>query len=92
MFNYPSHLDPSVISQLENYIIEICSTCPNISSLKTASAPIWTWASAVLKKDVSELRREIEAHETDEHFPNPYLEEKGHLLKLPLIILAKMNS
>ena len=90
-FSFPSHLDHSVISDLENFIIEICNTCPNLESMTSASRPVWDWASLTLGRSESELRREIESHEADEHFPNPYLEEKDHLLKLPLILLERIN-
>ena len=92
MFSYPAHLDHSVISELENQIIEICNTAKNLDHIKVASAPVWNWACDILHCSVSELRREIESHEADEHFPNAYLEEKDHLLKLPLILLEKTNS
>lgn len=92
MFTFPAHLDHSVVSDLENYIIEICNTCPNLESISVSSKSIWTWATEVLHKPEAELRHEIETHELDEHFPSPYLEEKDHLLKLPLLLLEKINS
>lgn len=91
VFSYPDHIDYSTVSELENFIIEVCSTCPNYDSIVSASRPVWDWASRVLKKSVLELRLEIESHEADEHFPNKYLEEKDHLLKLPLLLLETIN-
>lgn len=92
MFSYPAHIDYSVVSELENTIIEICNTCPNLESITSTSQPIWNWATQILQKTEAELRREIESHETDEHFPNQYLEEKDHLLKLPLLLLEKISK
>jgi hypothetical protein len=92
MFSYPTHLDHQVVSDLESFIIEICNTCPNLEAITSASNPIWNWAGQLLHKTEGELRVEIESHEADEHFPNPYLEEKDHLLKLPLILLEHINQ
>jgi hypothetical protein len=91
-FSYPAYIDRTVISELENAIIEICTTCKTLEEIKTQSASIWSWASKVLAKSNDELRFEIESHEQDESFPDPYLEEKDHLLKLPLLILEKINN
>lgn len=91
-FSYPAYLDRSVISELENAIIDICTNCKTVEEIKTQSSSIWSWAGKVLSKPIDELRFEIESHEQDESFPDPYLEEKDHLLKLPLLILEKLNN
>ncbi len=92
MFSYPAYLDRSVVSELEDQIIDICNSCPALDDLISSSAPVWEWACRILKMSASELRHRIETHETDEQFPSAYLEEKDHLLKLPLILLEKINS
>jgi hypothetical protein len=92
LFSFPNYLDHSVISELENHIIDICNSCTNYEDIITASVPIWDWACVILKKEPQELRFEIETHETDEQFHNPYLEEKDHLLKLPLLLLKTVNN
>jgi hypothetical protein len=92
MFQYPAYLDHSVISDLENLIIEICNTCPGLDQLVNTASPVYEWAGKILHKTLPELRHEIESHEADEHFPNQYMEEKDHLLKLPLILLEHINN
>jgi hypothetical protein len=92
IFSFPAHLDHSVISELENYIINICNSCPTLENITAGSAPVWDWASRILQKNPAELHHEIETHEAGEHFNNPYLEEKDDLLKLPLILLEKLNT
>jgi hypothetical protein len=92
LFSFPNYLDHSVISELENHIIDICNSCTNYDDIFTAAAPVWDWACAILKKEPQELRFEIETHETDEQFPTAYLEEKDHLLKLPLLLLKVANT
>jgi hypothetical protein len=91
MFSSSAHLDPSVISELENQIIAICNSCPTLDQLVSSAQPIYDWACETLHKSLPELRHEIATHETDEQFPNQYLEEKDHLLKLPLILLEHLN-
>ncbi len=91
-FSFPEYLDRSVISELENSIISICNENKELESFSSASAPLWNWASQILSKSPQELRHLIEVHESDEHFANKYQEEKDHLLKLPLLILEKINS
>jgi len=92
MFSYPAHLDHPVISELEDQIIEICNSCPALDSLVSSAQPLYDWACKILNKDMAHLRHEIETHETDEQFANQYLEEKDHLLKLPLILLSHINN
>jgi len=92
MFNYPTHLDYSVVSELENHVIEILNTCPNIDSLVSTAQPLYAWAGNILQKHPDELRHDLFTHETHEHYPNLYLQEKDHLLKLPLILLEKINN
>ena len=91
-FSCPQYLELSIVSELENAIIEICETCSDLTSFELAATPIWNWASQILAKSPEELRHEIETHETDEQFSDKYHEEKDHLLKLPLLILEKINS
>jgi len=91
LFSFPNYLDASSVSELENSIIDICNTCKTYDEIKAASAPIWDWTSRVLQKPPDELRHEIETHETDEVFPDDYREEKDHLLKIPLLLLEKLN-
>jgi hypothetical protein len=91
-FSFPNYLDSSVISELENSIIDICNKNRDFEHLLTASAPLWSWAGSVLNKTPQELRHEIETHEADEHFSDQYHEEKDHLLKLPLLFLERINS
>ncbi len=90
-FAYPDYINPSVVSSLENAVIEICNSCHNFDQFKTDADPLWQWAGQVLHKSTEELRREVETHSTDEHFSDPYQEEKDHLLKLPLILLEEIN-
>lgn len=92
MFAFPARLDHAVVSDLENHIIDICRTAGDYESIRTASAPVWDWAVKILHKNEAELRHLIESHEADEHFPNQFLEEKDHLLKLPLVLLEKINN
>jgi hypothetical protein len=92
LFSFPDYLDNSVVSELENHIIDICNSCTTIEDIITAGTPVWDWACMVLKKDSRELRLEIENHETDEQFSTQYLEEKDHLLKLPLLLLKAVNT
>ncbi|OGD09619.1 hypothetical protein A2397_00955 [Candidatus Amesbacteria bacterium RIFOXYB1_FULL_44_23] len=92
MFSFPVHFDHSVISELENHIIEICNTCKTYPDISAAAAPVWDWASKIIPEPIAELRHEIESHEADEHFPDQYSEEKDHLLKIPLLLLEHINS
>jgi hypothetical protein len=92
LFSFPNYLEPSVISDLENHIIDICNSCKTVEEITAAASPIWVWAGQILKKDLAELRTEIETHEADEQFPDQYLEEKDHLLKLPLLLLQEANK
>ena len=90
-FSFPHRLNHAAVSHIENHIIELCRAYATYEDLCAASAPLWHWACQTLHKSPGELRHEIETHETDEHFPTPYLEEKDHLLKLPLLLLEKIN-
>jgi hypothetical protein len=90
VFSFPAYLDHQVISELENHIIDICNSCQTFEQINTASAPIWDWACSVLQTNIRELKSET--HESHEHFSDAYLEEKDHLLKLPLILLEKVNT
>jgi hypothetical protein len=92
LFSFPDYLESSVISELENHIIDICNSCTSLEDLLSATSPVWEWAGRILNKPLDELRSEIESHETDEQFPDQYLEEKDHLLKLPLLLLQEVNS
>ena len=92
LFSFPDYLDHSVIGDLENHIIDICNSCTTYEDIITAGTPVWDWACVILKKEPQELRFEIETHETSEQFPTPYLEEKDHLLKLPLLLLKATNT
>lgn len=91
-FSYPNYLEPSIISELENSVIEICNTCKNYLDISRESAPLWQWAGTLLKKTPEELRHEIETHEADEHFLDAYNEERDHLLKLPILLLEHINN
>jgi hypothetical protein len=91
IFSFPAHLDHSVVSELENYIINICNSCPTLENITASSAPVWDWASQILQQNPAELHHEIEIHESGEHFADPYLAEKDDLLKLPLLLLEKIN-
>jgi hypothetical protein len=92
LFNFPNYLDHSVISELENHIIDICNSCSTSDEIIAAATPVWEWAGKILNKNLEDLRFEIETHETDEQFPTQYLEEKDHLLKLPLLLLKVTND
>jgi hypothetical protein len=92
IFSFPDFLDHQVVSELENHIIDICNSCSSYEQITSASIPLWQWASQILGRDPKELRTEIETHYSDEQLSSPYLEEKDHLLKLPLVLLEKINS
>ncbi len=92
LFSYPTKIDHNVIYDLENHIIDICNSCTTAEEIIAAGTPLWDWASGMLQKDPQTLRFEIETHETDEQFPTVYLEEKDHLLKLPLLFLKMINN
>lgn len=92
IFSFPPHLDHYAISELENHIIDICNSCHTYEEIVSASQPLWDWACIILHQDPKELRHNLETHDANEHFSDPYLEEKDHLLKLPLLLLEKINS
>jgi len=86
------HLTIDHVKQLEAQVIHVCNHCKTLDELAHTSQPLWDWASQVLNISVDKLRGEIEAHETDEQFTDSYLEEKDHLLKLPLVLLEHLNQ
>jgi len=87
----PPTLTTDTIRQIEDEILLVCRHCRTPEELEEAGIPIWDWACTVLQKPLDSLRVDIESHETDEQFPNKYLEEKDHLLKIPLLLLDKLH-
>lgn len=85
-------LTVTAIHDLEEKVIVVCNSSATLEELQASGKPLWDWACEVLEKPLDELRHEIETHETDENFPTEYLEEKDHLLKLPLVLLEELNS
>lgn len=86
------HLNIDHVKELEAKVIAICTHCRTLDDLTAASTPLWDWVSEALDISPDKLRGEIEAHETDEQFATQYLEEKDHLLKLPLVLLEHLNQ
>ena len=86
------HLTIDHVKQLEAQVIQVCNNCKTLDDLQSTSAPLWHWACEVLNTSLDHLRGEIAAHETDEQFDTIYLEEKDHLLKLPLVLLEHLNQ
>jgi hypothetical protein len=86
------HLTLDHVKQLEAQVIAICNHCTTLEELTSAGNPLWDWACQVLNTTPDKLRGEIESHETDEQFASKYLEEKDHLLKLPLVLLEHLNQ
>ena len=91
MPNLPDELTVASIHHVEDLVIAICNASTTPHQLLLSAHPIWEWACHKLDKSLPELRRDIEAHEARETFATPFLAEKDHLLKLPLILLEHLN-
>lgn len=91
-FTPPTELNLAAIRFLEEEIMDICNHCTTLEELQSAGQPVWDWACHYLHQTPHALRHDIETHEADEQFPTPFLEEKDHLLKIPLILLEKFHS
>lgn len=91
MIDPNAQLSAKTIREVEDQLMRLCSEAKTIDDLQIAH-PLWEWAANSTGRTVAELRQEIESHETDEKFDTEFLEEKDHLLKLPLILLSHINS
>lgn len=79
------------IRKIEDEILLLCRHCKTLDELTSASETVWNWSAKVLNTSVDEFRGEVELHETDERFPDKFLEEKDHLLKIPLVLLEHLH-
>lgn len=87
-----SHLTLDHIKEVETQVLSICNEEKTLPDIIEASNHLWNWVSQITELSIDKLRAEIETHETDEHFPNPFAEERDHLLKLPIVLLEILHK
>ena len=84
-------LNTDNIRKIEDEVLLLCRHCQTLEELTDAGQDVWHWAAQTLHLSIEDLRGEVEVHALDEKFPTPFLEEKDHLLKIPIVLLEHLH-